>query len=85
MKTYLTFLDKKTDADSPMIGTILYNSLNVEEFKIKLIDMLGEHYDIDDVHWESLPDFDNFEVIWDFKVTVGEGQYRLEILRTWMY
>ena len=91
----LTFLEKYSDADSPMIGTIC-EPLSLVDFKARLLEMLLEHFDSEDI---KLPtDIDeryeemltNQVVKTEFTIEVvfdglDSEEQEIEMLRTWLF
>jgi hypothetical protein len=88
---HLTFLEKYSDAETPMIGT-LANVLNADDFMARLRQMLLEHFDTNDDDLQLSKGISEYYVAiltgscqTGFEVKVDGVKYEIEMLRTWLY
>jgi hypothetical protein len=87
----LTFLEKYSDADTPMIGTLV-KVLNADDFSLRLRQMLLEHFDANDDDLQLPKDISEYYLViltgssqTEFEVDVDGVKYEIEMLRTWLY
>jgi hypothetical protein len=90
----LTFLEKYSDADSPMIGTIS-KPLSLDDFKARLLEMLLEHFDSEDIKLptdiaERYEEMLTNQVKTEFTIEVvfdglDSEEQEIEMLRTWLF
>jgi hypothetical protein len=91
----LTFLEKYSDADSPMIGTIS-KPLSLVDFKARLLEMFLEHFDSEDIKLPTDIDERYEEMLtnqvkteFTIEVVLFDGldseEQEIEMLRTWLF
>jgi hypothetical protein len=85
---HFTLLEIGSDAESPMIGTILNitnDNTGKETFKQKFLDAVSEHFDIEDFNYDELPDLFCGSPYEDIMIEVDGANYEIRILETWLY
>lgn len=88
---HLTLIEVGSDADSPMIGTLLnVQEKQLDEFKSRLTSVLEEHFDADKVKLiqpkKAYEEIFTNQVSTEIKVIVnGDFESNIQILETWVY
>lgn len=83
---HFTILEIGTDAESPMVGTILNASEDIEALKLRVMTTLEEYFDSDDIHWkQDFPDVFKNVAYEDIKIDVNGNNFEIRIIETWMY
>ena len=83
---HFTILELGSDAESPMVGTLLNVTEDAEVLKLRFITSLEEHFDSDDIHFKDpFPDLFAGSAFDDMTIEIDGVEYKIRILETWIY
>lgn len=85
---HFTLIELGSDAESPMIGTILYIP-DTKQGKISFIqrfsEAIKEHFDIEEFSSDKMPDLFCGSPYEDISITIDQIKFEIRILETWSY